>query len=248
LAYDFLRQDIKNVDDFFSRRGVRTLGMKGTFEFVTGGDERGDGETEETLMERVGDLAGRSERDPERSEEEEPRGVDQPASKTVSFQDTSDPSLVLPPSRSQSSYNDEAVFQHAYIPRNLNEVFDVERDVAKVQRGEGKDLIYSNLVHGADTPAVKSKAGEEEEGDEDEDDEDDEDEDGEEDEDEDTTGGEQGEGELRERKLRGKKFEDKDAKKERKRAVKDEKREKRKEKMPKSAKKKQIKKTSGKKK
>ncbi|RKP06350.1 RIO1 family-domain-containing protein, partial [Thamnocephalis sphaerospora] len=40
----------------------------------------------------------------------------------------------------------EAVFQQAYIPRTLDEVFDVERDAAKVQRGEANELIYHKLT------------------------------------------------------------------------------------------------------
>ena len=35
-AFDFLRQDIKNADDFFRRLGVDTLGLTRTFNFVTG--------------------------------------------------------------------------------------------------------------------------------------------------------------------------------------------------------------------
>lgn len=33
-AYDFLRADLAHVDDFFAKRGVNTLGLRATFEFV----------------------------------------------------------------------------------------------------------------------------------------------------------------------------------------------------------------------
>lgn len=38
---------------------------------------------------------------------------------------------------------DEAIFMASYIPRHLGEVYDPERDVERVQRGEGRDLIYA---------------------------------------------------------------------------------------------------------
>lgn len=38
---------------------------------------------------------------------------------------------------------DDAVFLKSFIPRNLNEVHDPERDAAKLKRGEGDDLIYA---------------------------------------------------------------------------------------------------------
>lgn len=41
---------------------------------------------------------------------------------------------------------DDQVFQQAYIPQNLEQVYDFERDGAQIERGEGSDLIYQNLV------------------------------------------------------------------------------------------------------
>ncbi|KCV67621.1 Atypical/RIO/RIO1 protein kinase [Fonticula alba] len=57
----------------------------------------------------------------------------------------------------------EEVFMNAYIPRNLFEVIDVERDVGKVLRGDGDGLIYRNLT-GLQTEtdgSVVSASGEE---------------------------------------------------------------------------------------
>ena len=34
-AFDFLRKDIKNMEDFFGRLGVRCLGLRRCFDFVT---------------------------------------------------------------------------------------------------------------------------------------------------------------------------------------------------------------------
>lgn len=41
---------------------------------------------------------------------------------------------------------DDQVFRQAYIPQNLDQVYDFERDGAKIERGEGAELIYQNLV------------------------------------------------------------------------------------------------------
>ena len=52
--------------------------------------------------------------------------------------------------------NDEAVFKSSFIPRNLNEVYDPERDIAKLKSGQGEGLIYAGNVTGLEE-AVKSK-------------------------------------------------------------------------------------------
>ena len=41
---------------------------------------------------------------------------------------------------------DEEVFKQAYIPRNLEEVYDVDRDADVVARGEGKDVSICKLI------------------------------------------------------------------------------------------------------
>lgn len=121
---------------------------------------------------------------------------------------------------------DDEVFRQQYIPQNLQQVHDIERDGDKIQQGDGQSLVYQSLL------AEKGTAKDPDQVDDDEEDEDD---DSEEDSD-----AESGEFEDRDQKSRGKKFEDKDAKKEHKKAVKEEKREKRKDKMPKHVKKKLV--------
>jgi len=146
------------------------------------------------------------------------------------------------------------VFLRSYTPRTLNEVYDPERDVDKLARGEGKDLIYGGLtgivqVHGekdgqghlGEKKAVKFE-GEAENGVNEESGENDEEE-----EDADSDSEDEGNGEFQVRQPRGHRHEDKDAKKERKKAAKEEAREKRKNKIPKAEKKKRIKATSSKK-
>jgi len=116
---------------------------------------------------------------------------------------------------------DDEVWRQQYIPRNLREVYDIERDGQRIQQGEGGDLVYSDLLANKDANAevdgVEGGSVSEDESDEDR------------------------EFEEREKgQPRGKRFEDKDAKREHKNAVKEEKREKRKEKIPKHVKKKLV--------
>ena len=132
------------------------------------------------------------------------------------------------------------VFMQSFIPRTLNEVYDPERDVDLLLKGEGKKLIYADTIG-----LIESHDNElEDEGSEDDDD-----------------GQESSEEqeEHKEKKPRGHRHEDKEAKKvmhlpyciifsfltdtsqERKKAVKEESREKRKQKIPKAEKKKKIK-------
>ncbi|KAG2174659.1 hypothetical protein INT44_006923 [Umbelopsis vinacea] len=172
---------------------------------------------------------------------------------------------------------DEEVFKQAYIPRNLEEVYDVDRDADVVARGDGKDLIYSSLLNvpasTSDSKTVSFKS-EETKGskndiisgvlqdlastpkkvstpvsdDEESDDSEDEDEESEDDEEYDSQAESGDDSDFEERTPRGKRNEDKDAKKERKKQAREEAREKRKHKLPKAEKKRKIKNSSSKKK
>ncbi|THH20099.1 hypothetical protein EW146_g1176 [Bondarzewia mesenterica] len=236
-AFDFLRSDIKNVEDFFREDGRSRLDAE---------DEGEEGDA--TVLRRWLREAP--------AEEEGPT---------------------------------EEVFRQSYIPRTLSEVYNPERDVAAVLRGEGGTLIYADtigLVKPTPEPqpspppvpeyeereekeegrvrAVRFDDGgpeaevseEEEEGAE-EQEQDGEDED--EDEDVEEEDVDRARGVIHDRPPRGHRHEDREAKKisppsrsvfffflaqERKKAVKDERREKRKQKMPKAEKKKKVKATS----
>ncbi|KAF9648187.1 RIO1-domain-containing protein [Thelephora ganbajun] len=249
-AFDFLRNDVKNTEEYFGRRGVVTLGLRRCFEFVTRGTFEADGE------------AGLSDSEVLKLWLEMPL-------QDVSFTGVGesgdlDGQQVTEPDAQQ----EDSVFLKSYIPRTLNEVHDPERDLEAVKKG-GK-TIYSDTIGivnpkpEANTLRSRDKelmASEEEpkvhfptgveledetqgvgegEGDEEEE------EDGDEDEDEDRQD-EEGEDEDESRKKpRGHRHEDKEAKRERKKAVKEEQREKRKVKMPKSEKKRRVKVTANK--
>lgn len=50
------------------------------------------------------------------------------------------------PSRMHELNVDEQVFNQAYIPRTLDEVIDIERDVDQMQAGDTQDLLYTKLT------------------------------------------------------------------------------------------------------
>ncbi|KAJ7259489.1 RIO1 family-domain-containing protein [Mycena haematopus] len=253
-AFDFLRNDLKNVEEFFARRGVRCLGLRRAFEFVTRDQLPAvDALPIETPI-----------------ADSTPALTTTPASLPPSADDppppeTNNHALAVLRAWLQSAGEDDdtrddglqedAVFLHAHIPRSLNEVFDPERDAAALARGEDRGLVYADalglvprdeLVNGKgrvrfEKPAGAADdddgdAGAEGEGNEDgSEDEDDEDEEG----DSEDAGAEGG---FQERTPRGHRHEDRDAKKERKKAVKAEAKERRKHKMPKAEKKRAVKK------
>lgn len=234
-AFDFLRKDIKNVDDFFAKAGVaHVLGLRRTFEFVT---REMSTEQASTVLD---ELLSQAPPDEEEEQHDEQDDAAQGSMKTK--EDV-----------------DESVFMKAYIPRTLDQVYDPERDVAVLNRGGGDNLIYKDLIgvvpshdeDGQPPPAaaargVRFEGARPEDEDEGGDGEATDPPDSEASSDEEAEEGEGAEGEgFVERKPRGHRHEDKGDKKERKKAVKEEARERRKQKMPKAEKKKKIKASRG---
>jgi RIO kinase 1 len=209
-SLDFLRMDIKNISDFFARKGIDCLPERSVFGFITA--EQGG----VSVSEMQGLLAKMYEKREKLGEQEDEEV-------------------------------DNSVFRQQYIPQTLEQVYDVERDAARVQKGEGDDLVYKALLANKTTAMQDletSNADDLEKGGDGENSnaegqgqEDSEDESSEYDSDDpDRPRRKRNQGE----RPRGKRFEDKDSKREHKKLVKEEKREKRKEKMPKHLKKKLI--------
>lgn len=125
-AFDFLRADLHNVEDFFSKRGAPTIGLRRTFEFVTRDNIASDGtaSAEEVLR------AWMAAPEPD-AQESHPDGE-----------------------RNGGAAHEDEVFMRSYIPRTLNEVYDPERDVDVLARGDGGNLIYRDTI-GIVAPAEK---------------------------------------------------------------------------------------------
>jgi RIO kinase 1 len=209
-SLEFLRMDVKNVSDFFKRKGVDTLSERSVFGFITAPE----GTTEEAGMKEALEklLATRAEREEGKDAEE----------------------------LEKEREVDDIVFRQQYIPQTLEQVYDIERDAEKIQSGEGGELVYQNLLADNVSGSGPAANGDAEDGTEvngeseaeDDEDEDDSEEEGGEDGD--------GEWKEKDGRPRGKRFEDKDEKKAHKQQVKEEKREQRKNKMPKHLKKKLV--------
>ncbi len=161
-TFDFLRSDIRNINDFFARRSVgevKTLGMRQTWDFIVG--DAVDG------LSREDESGGSGERrltDVARAwlNAMDAAGVAQQSGSNAEWS-TQGSCL--------ESIGDEAVFMSSFIPRSLREVHDPERDVDTLKYGQGEQLIYvgrsgmyhSGLPKATDHPAsgIEGSANEE---------------------------------------------------------------------------------------
>ncbi|KAH9971952.1 RIO1 family-domain-containing protein [Lactifluus volemus] len=118
-AFDFLRSDIKNVEDFFSKMGTRCLGLRRCFEFIVREqldtmDHLSDEDTFKRWLE-LGDTEG-------------PPGFD--------------PSIAA----IRQSAHEDAIFEKSYIPRTLGELYDPEREVAALSLDNWQKPIYADTI------------------------------------------------------------------------------------------------------
>jgi RIO kinase 1 len=118
-AFDFLRSDIKNVEDFFAKMGVRCLGLRRCFEFVVKEKlDTTDTLKDEDVFKKWLELAVL---------DDSPEG------------DTSKASSAL-------STHEDAVFKKSYIPRTLGELYDPEREVAALSLDDWQKPIYADTI------------------------------------------------------------------------------------------------------
>lgn len=249
-AYDFLRKDIKNVEEYFGRSGVTGLGIRRCFDFITRevlseGGEQGSADGRQELMQWIFEA-----QQTPKSQEQQPSGEEDDS---ANVRDDGDDAT--------HQDHEENVFLQSYIPRTLNEIYDPERDIDALKQGKGKRLIYPDTIGLVDPATSQLKR---ENGDHHhhqhvrfDDEENDEERSGRSDTESDSDGSSTADEEDLEgeregvsvekgglRKVsRGHRHEDREAKKERKKAVKAEARERRKHKMPKAEKKRKIKST-----
>jgi RIO kinase 1 len=115
-SLEFLRMDIKNVTDFFKRKGVNALSEKAAFGFVADPstfEERDAEERLNILFEEANALEGTADQTEE----------------AVAKQEV-----------------ENEVFRRQYIPQTLEQVYDIERDVELVGNGGKDGLVYKNLL------------------------------------------------------------------------------------------------------
>ncbi|KDQ62336.1 hypothetical protein JAAARDRAFT_121544 [Jaapia argillacea MUCL 33604] len=122
-AFDFLRNDIKNVEEFFGRMGVQCLGVRKCFEFV--------------ITENIWGS--------EDQEKDELSVLRNWVAETVS-QEGSEGNTANGTVKNGSAAHEDSIFLQSYIPRNLNEVYDPERDAAMFKEGDGQRLIYADAI------------------------------------------------------------------------------------------------------
>ncbi|KYK56471.1 serine/threonine-protein kinase RIO1 [Drechmeria coniospora] len=202
-SLEFLRMDIKNVGDFFRRKGVDTLSDRAIFNFITAPTGPVEEPDMAAAIEKLYELMHMAENDDDAAEREV----------------------------------DNEVFRNQYIPQTLEQVYDIEKDAQRVGKGEGNDLIYSNLLADQVVNPKREDAEPSESSDESDN--------GAELSSDDQSGDES---RFDKGRPRGRRFENKDEKRLHKQAVKEAKREKRKDKIPKAVKKKLVSTTSRKKK
>ena len=131
-AFDFLRNDIKNMEDFFGRLGVRCLGLRRCFDFVTKAKLcEDDGTSDEDVLKRW-----LEEETTDICEDESGKGINLEGTHNI------DPKSQKP----EDARHEDSVFLRSFIPRTLNEVYDPERDVEKVRRGDTDGLIYAETI------------------------------------------------------------------------------------------------------
>lgn len=147
-AFDFLREDLSHIDAYFARHGVQTLGLRTSFHFVVRDAARG----------RKGAVAGL-----EKLHDEQASDAGLPWGARPTDEVETEASLVAELAAWMERADDaaehaheDAVFRQAYIPRNLDELYDPERDAAMAQAGEAHELMYARV--GLDTRAAEPDA------------------------------------------------------------------------------------------
>jgi RIO kinase 1 len=135
-AFDFLRSDIKNIEDFFERFGVKCLGLRRCFDFITRVQVVEEGQDEGSALKRWLTEAD--------EEQQSSPSMDGSNDKITSS--------------NTSAAHEDNIFLQSYIPRTLNEVYDAERDVEVLTKGDGKNLIYAETIGLAHpTPSVSQE-------------------------------------------------------------------------------------------
>ena len=136
-SLEFLRLDIKNVKDFFARKGVLGLSERSIFAFVTAEKGSLDMEGMRVALEKMCAVREDAELEGERGGEREDMGDGVGGESKESIEDS--------------------VFRQQYIPQNLQQVYDIERDAEYVGKEGPEALVYQSLL-------ARKDAGEDDKG------------------------------------------------------------------------------------
>lgn len=137
-ALEFLRMDCMNILKFFRGKGQKTLGLQQLFDFIV---RKEIDDLDAFLFESHAATTSTG-------EEEESKDTD---AFTLKYrQDQGE----------RFQRNEEEIFKNSFIPRTLDEVYDVERDVELVRKGRANELIYQRFA-GLSVSEIDSGSGSE---------------------------------------------------------------------------------------
>lgn len=153
-AFDFLREDLSHVDAYFGKRGVPVLGLRKTFHFVvqdassrrrgavagleqTQGVTSSAGPAPDTDAELERELHAMMQAEEQADDEAQPQGGSSLVGALLDQESA--------PSAADKEH-EEAVFRQSFIPRNLEDVADPERDVSILRAGGVQSLIYAGVT------------------------------------------------------------------------------------------------------
>lgn len=127
-ALEFLRMDCMNILKFFRGKGLKTLGLQQLFDFIVKKDiEDVDAYLFELHAATVQESTG-AEIDAEEKDKD---------AFTLKYRQAQG---------ERFKRNEEEIFKNSYIPRTLEEVYDVERDIELVKKGRADELIYQRFA------------------------------------------------------------------------------------------------------
>ena len=129
-ALEFLRKDCANVHDFFKKRNIDVMSIRDLFDFVT--------KPELSLSSKDIDISTMT--------------ADQVMD---SYLDEYQQSRLINRETEESRQMEDAVFSKAFIPRCLDEVINVERDIQKMKEGGTNALVYQGVVESSPSKRVE---------------------------------------------------------------------------------------------
>lgn len=118
--------DIKNVSDFFRRKGVNVMSEQSIFAFINASPDSSQNSLESSSLTKSLEFMF----------ENRPTETDDDAEAEVARE----------------------VYRKQFIPQNLDQVYDIERDAKMVRGGKKEDLVYGHLLPDRGVPGSGNEA------------------------------------------------------------------------------------------